>query len=119
MKNILIVEDDVDCAEMLKMLLEYQGHSVKCSRYGRDGIQLASSWKPDLVIIDLGLPDMCGLEFVRSLSRLESMRGCTMVVLTGRNGAGIRREAQEAGIHHFFVKGDEISNLLYTINQQT
>jgi DNA-binding response OmpR family regulator len=108
MKKILIVEDNEDSAEMLSMLLKFQGHLVQCVNSGHTGISLASTWNPDVIIVDLGLPDINGLEVIRELSTVSR----TVIALTGQNDTGIRHDADKAGADHFFVKGDEISNLL-------
>jgi DNA-binding response OmpR family regulator len=116
MKKILIIEDNVDSAEMLSMLLEFQGHFVKCANTGRAGLQVANTLNPDAIIIDLGLPDMNGLEVLRELTSVVQATRCTVVTLTGQDGVEIRRQAQEAGADHFFVKGDDIGHLLSSIN---
>lgn len=112
MKKMLIIEDSVDSAEMLSMLLEFQGHSVQCASSARAGISLAGTLSLDFIITDLGLPDMDGPAIIRELSRVRTATSCVVVALTGRDGAEIRREALEAGADYFFVKGDEISSLL-------
>lgn len=112
MKNILIIQVNVDSAEMLSMLLQLQGHLVKCAYSGHEALLLARQLIPDVVIIDLGLPDMDGFEIVRKLASDAWAARCVFVALTGRDTVEIRRRAQEAGINHFFVKGDEIPNLL-------
>jgi CheY-like chemotaxis protein len=112
MKNILIIEDNVDSAEMLSMLLQFQGHDVKCGYSGYAGLSLAGQLQPDVIITDLGLPDLDGLEVVRKLTSEVWASHCTFVTLTGEDGVEVRRQAQEAGVDHFFVKGNEISDLL-------
>jgi DNA-binding response OmpR family regulator len=115
MKNILIIEDSVDSAEMLAMLLQFEGHAVRCAYSGHEGLLLARQFKPDVVLTDLGLPDMGGLEIVRELTKEIGSTRCAFVTLTGQDGIEIRREAQEAGVDYFFVKGGEIGDLLSII----
>lgn len=116
MKNILIIEDSADSAEMLSMLLEFQGHAVTCAASGGAGIALATSSMYDVIITDLGLPDMCGMDLIRNLFRIVGGKGGIIVALTGSNDSDVRREAQEAGVTYFFAKGEEISELLALIN---
>lgn len=118
MKKILIIEDDSDSSEMLSMLLEFQGHSVTCAALGRTGITAAKSAAPDVIITDLGLPDMDGLEVIRELMNSIGMLNCSIIALTGRNDPDTRRLAEEAGVNHFFAKGDDVSSLLALIDQQ-
>lgn len=119
MKKILIIEDNVDTAELLAMLLESYGHTVQCAASGGAGLSLASIFTPDMVITDLGFPDMCGLDVIRSLAGRASSGDCTIVALTGRSDMESRRQVEQAGVRHFFVKGDELCHLLALVNQST
>jgi DNA-binding response OmpR family regulator len=112
MKNVLIIEDSIDSAEMLSMLLEFQGHRVKSAHSGQAGLLLANHFHPDVIITDLGLPDMDGFDVVRKLAREVWATQCVFVTLTGKDTVEIRREAEDVGVDHFFVKSDEISELL-------
>jgi DNA-binding response OmpR family regulator len=115
MKNILIIEDSIDSAEMLSMLLEFRGHYVKCAYSGHEGILVASQFNPDVIMIDLGLPDMDGLDVVRQLAPEVWATHCVFVTVTGQDSPEIRRQAAEVGVDHFFVKGDEMSDLLSVV----
>jgi DNA-binding response OmpR family regulator len=115
MKNILIIEDSIDSTEMLSMLLEFQGHYVKCAHSGHAGLLLASQFHPDVIITDLGLPDMDGIDVVRKLTKEVWATHCVFITLTGQDSMENRRQAEDAGVDHFFVKGDEISHLISII----
>jgi DNA-binding response OmpR family regulator len=114
-KNILIIEDNVDSAEMLSMVLQFQGHDVRCAHSGKAGLLLANELCPDVIVTDLGLPDIDGLAVVQKLSREVWATRCSFVTLTGQDGVEVRRQAEKAGVDHFFVKGCEINDLLSVI----
>lgn len=83
--KVLIIEDNADLLEILEQLLS-QEFAVQSARRGEEGVQLALSWRPDVVILDLQLPKMDGIEAGRWIKReLESVR---ILVLTALAGTG-------------------------------
>src|SRR5262249_14425073 len=101
--RILMIEDNRDAREMLRVLLELGGHHVDEARDGRTGIRMASASAPEVVLIDLGLPDLDGYEVARSIrKRLGSQ--VRLIALTGYSDPEARRRAVEAGVDHPLVK---------------
>jgi PAS domain S-box-containing protein len=94
---VLVVEDNVDAGQSLADLLEMQGHRVVLARDGRSGIALARSIRPDVVLCDLGLPDVDGFEVARILRRDEALRTTRLVALSGYAQAEDQRSARAAG----------------------
>lgn len=113
--RILLIEDSADATETLAMLLEAQGHSVLVAFSGLSGIALALSADFDLAIVDLGLPDIDGIEVVEVLHHFCANKSCRVFVLTGRADLATRTEAIIAGAYRFFVKGGDITQLLDNI----
>ena len=85
--NILLVDDDADFADMLADSLRDGGHEVCIARDGASGIVLARDLQPDVVLLDLGLPDADGYEIARAL-RGELPVNTPIIVVTGRRDAG-------------------------------
>jgi len=110
--RILLIDDSADAMAMLAMLLEAQGHSVLAAFSGMSGIALALSADFDLAIVDLGLPDMDGIDVIKTLHHSCLDKGCRIFVYTGRSDSEARLEAEMAGAYHFFVKGGDIALLL-------
>lgn len=110
--RILLIDDSADATDMLATLLEAQGHTVLVAFSGVSGIALALSADFDLAIVDLGLPDMDGIEVIEALHRSCLDKDCRIFVYTGRSDAQTRREAVVAGASYFFVKGGDIAHLL-------
>jgi signal transduction histidine kinase len=102
--RIVVIEDNVDAAETLVMWLEELGHSVRLAMTGPDGLALVRDARPDLVLCDVGLPGMDGVEVCRSVRRLENGSSPVMVALTGWGMDGDRRRTDEAGFDHHLVK---------------
>lgn len=115
--KIVIVDDNADSAVMLGMLLELEGHSVLLAFSGRAGIDLICAAQPDLAIVDLGMPDVHGLEVVRTAKRAPEMSRCVFVVLTGRVDLDARQIAAEIGVEHFFTKAADVCQLLSFVKQ--
>lgn len=110
--RILFIEDNVETTQMIRMLLEMQGHSVLISFSGSMGIELAAVAEPDLIIVDLGLPDIDGVDVIASVYATCRESNCTIATLTGKDDLESRRRASEAGASSYFVKSDDISKLL-------
>ena len=115
--KILVIDDCADSAEMLGLLLEAHGHSVLLAFSGRSGIELAQVAEPDSVIIDLGLPDMDGIEVIRAVRLSVTVGKCKVLVVTGRGDLDARNEASEAGADCFFVKGGDLGGLLSLVDR--
>jgi two-component system, chemotaxis family, CheB/CheR fusion protein len=101
-KRILIVDDDADSAEAQAILFRLFGHEVLSLTEGERAVEAARSFKPDLIVLDIGLPNMDGYEIAR---RIRST-GCTacLVAVTGYGRPEDRRRALEAGFDYHFLK---------------
>lgn len=118
MKKILVIEDDTDSANMLTMLLKFQGHTVSSAGSGQAGLALARTSTPDVVIVDLLLPDIHGLDVIRRLTAANT-KNAAIVALTGQVDSQLRRQAKEAGADYFFTKSEEVSKLLSLMGPPT
>src|SRR5437867_1862341 len=81
--RILIVDDYVDNARMLKTLVKHQGHDVRITFDGPTAIAAASLQKPDVVLLDLTLPGMSGIDVAAELRRNPEQAGCVLVAISG------------------------------------
>ncbi|WP_242394390.1 PAS domain-containing hybrid sensor histidine kinase/response regulator [Anaeromyxobacter oryzisoli] len=94
---VLIVEDNVDAAEILADLLQLEGHRVHLARDAASGIALARELHPDVVLCDIGLPDADGYAVARALRAEESLRSTRLVALSGYAQPEDKQRAREAG----------------------
>lgn len=103
-KKIMVIDDNVDAADMLVMALELWGCEVKAAHCGRDAIELARSFEPDIALLDIGLPDMNGYELARALRALPGGERMRLVAATGWGQDKDRQLAYEAGFDHHLTK---------------
>ena len=109
-RHILIVEDNADAREMLHAVLALEGHRVLASEDGVGGIEMAVLHRPEIVLVDIGLPGMSGYEVARRIREALGQR-VTLVALTGYGQPGDRRHAREAGFDAHLVKPVGLDNL--------
>jgi CheY-like chemotaxis protein len=102
--RVLIVEDNRDAADSLRMFLELTGSEVVVAHTGPDGVELARRAAPDLVLCDIGLPGLDGYEVARRIRDEAAGSRPVLVALTGYGGEDDRRRAREAGFDHHFTK---------------
>ncbi len=96
-RHVLIIEDNLDAGQSLADFLELSGHRVALAHDGRTGIALARELRPDVVLCDIGLPDVSGYEVARTLRADERLRGTRLVALSGYAQPEDRERAMEAG----------------------
>jgi PAS domain S-box-containing protein len=102
--RVMVVDDNVDAAQMLAALLEVQGHAV-CIEYDAKGaLERARRERLEVLLLDIGLPDMDGYELARRLRSQPESAGATLVALTGYGQSQDRKEAEQAGFDHYLVK---------------
>lgn len=110
-RRILIIEDSVDIAEALRELLELNNHCVEVAYDGTLGIELAGTFGPELVICDIGLPDIDGYEVARTLRRDERFARVILVALSGYARPDDSRRALEAGFDSHLTKPPDLARL--------
>ena len=101
---ILIVDDNEDAAHMLAMLLEDDGHEVMTESDPVIALERAQATRPDVFLLDIGLPRMDGHELARRLRTTDAGRDATLIALTGYGQATEREKAQAAGFDHYMIK---------------
>ncbi len=102
--RIVLIEDNDDAADVLAMWLEELGHDVRVARTGPTGLAMVRELGPDLVLCDVGLPEMDGVEVCKRVMELDASVRPTMVALTGWGMASDRQRTAEAGFDHHLVK---------------
>jgi PAS domain S-box-containing protein len=103
-RRVLVVDDNTDAAESLKMLLELSGHIVKTEYRGGTALQAMELFRPDVVLLDIGLPDLDGYEVARRIGAQYGARRPTVIALSGWGQASDKRRAADAGIDAHYTK---------------
>jgi CheY-like chemotaxis protein len=101
---ILIIEDNDDAADTLASWLEAMGHRVQIARTGPTGLEMVLSSRPDVVLCDVGLPEMDGVEVCQRVRAEAREFRPVMVALTGWGQDEDRRRTSDAGFDHHLVK---------------
>ena len=107
--RVLVVEDDAAIADVLRRTLRQEGHEVRSAEDGVQALELAESFVPDLVILDLGLPKLDGVEVCR---RLRAESDAPILILTARTDTDDRVEGLDSGADDYLVKPFERKELL-------
>ena len=107
----MVVDDNQDAAQMLATLLEVQGHAVSVEYDGRGALQRARLERPQVMLLDIGLPDTDGYALARLLRAIPELAGATLVALTGYGQHEDRRRAEEAGFDHHLVKPADLAQV--------
>jgi two-component system, OmpR family, KDP operon response regulator KdpE len=107
--RILVVDDEKQILRMLKVALEGNGYDVAEATSGRDGLNQAALFHPDLIVLDLGLPDMDGLEVIK---RLREWAQTPIIILSVREHEDDKIEALDAGADDFITKPFSMGELL-------
>ncbi|HET6326235.1 MAG TPA: CHASE3 domain-containing protein [Planctomycetaceae bacterium] len=113
-RRILVVDDNQDAANSLAMLLRIKGHDVRTAYDGISAVDVAALYKPDVVLLDVGLPRLNGFDAARRIREAEHGKNIVLVALTGWGHAEDRRRSKEAGFDHHFVKPAD-PNMLDTV----
>ncbi|HEX6273964.1 MAG TPA: response regulator [Polyangiaceae bacterium] len=117
-RRILIVEDDDDSREMLVELIGMLGHRAMGAPNASDALRVAHDEQPDVVLIDIGLPDVSGVDFAKRLRATPNGANMRLVALTGYSDSATRQLAAEAGFDDFVVKPFSTENLASLLNHQ-
>lgn len=103
-RRVLVVDDNVDAADSLAILLRLQGHDVRMAHDGLEALQVAESFRPEVVVLDIGLPKLNGYEVARALRAEPWGREPVLIAVTGWGHETDRRRSAEAGFDHHLVK---------------
>ncbi len=103
-RRVLIVEDNPDSADSLRMLLQFFGHEVWVARTGPDGVRQARARRPDVVLCDIGLPGLDGFGVAAALRRDPATAGAHLVAITGYGSDQVRCRCREVGFDRYFTK---------------
>jgi two-component system CheB/CheR fusion protein len=102
--RVLVVDDNVDSAESIALLFELNGHHVRMAHDGPAALEIAYSFHPQVIVLDIGLPGMDGYEVARRLRSEAQMQSVNLIALTGYGQSEDRQRSIAAGFNHHLVK---------------
>jgi CheY-like chemotaxis protein len=117
--KVLIVDDNAQAAASLATLLSLDGHEVSCVGNGRDALEAARRFRPEVVLLDIELPGMSGYEVARRLREDPALEGMRIAALSGHGSAEDRRRSLESGCDEHLVKPVDEQALLRLLETAT
>jgi len=102
--HILVVDDNRDGADSLAMMLQIMGNETRTAYDGQEGLNMAGEFRPEVVLLDIGLPKLNGYEACRRIREQPWGKGVVMIAVTGWGQDDDRRRSHEAGFDHHMVK---------------
>jgi CheY-like chemotaxis protein len=110
-RRILIVDDNRDAAASISMLLSLLGHDTRTAHDGQAALELAEAFRPEVILLDIGLPKLNGYDACRRLREQPWGRGMFIIAVTGWGKEDDRRRSREAGFDHHLVKPVDFGDL--------
>ena len=114
-RRVLIVDDNEDAANSLAMILKLGGHETASVYTAVDALQRAADFRPDVVLLDIGLPGMDGYEVAQKMRELPGLRDIRLVAVTGYGRSDDRLRARDAGFDDHLTKPVEFAVLERTL----
>jgi CheY-like chemotaxis protein len=116
-RTVLIADDNVDAGESLAMLLRLDGHRVEVANNGTEAVTLFDQLKPEVAILDIGMPGMSGYEVARRIRQRPEGKGIALIAVTGWGQEADKARAATAGFDHHFTKPVEPEALIALIGK--
>jgi CheY-like chemotaxis protein len=110
-RRVLVADDNRDAADTLGMLLELYGHEVRVAHSGNAALEMAQTFRPDVALLDIGMPDLDGYAVARNLRVENSCPDIVLIALTGYGQDGDKARARAAGFDHHLTKPVDPSKL--------
>ena len=115
-RRVLIVDDDADSADLLVQLLEMRGHHVLSVNSASQAVAAAATFRPEVAILDVGLPDLSGYELAQLLRKCEGLANCKLIAVTGYSGEAVLARSKNAGFDLHLVKPVDPFNLVRVVD---
>lgn len=116
-KNILIIDDETNLTDMVKFQLSAKGYKVATASNGEEGLQRLTLFEPDLIILDINMPKMGGIEFLEKISTAHGRPRYPILVLTAR--ANLEKTFKDIDVDGFMSKPFDIAHLISKIEELT
>ncbi len=109
---MLVVDDNVDTVTTLALLVTESGQDVRMAYDGTSVLEAALDYRPNVVLLDIGLPGLNGFEVAKQLRKQPALQNVVLVAMTGYGGVNDRQRSQDAGFNYHLVKPGDFGKLL-------
>jgi two-component system, chemotaxis family, CheB/CheR fusion protein len=109
--RLLVIDDDEETADAVRTVLAHWGHEVWTAPDGATGLDLAARFRPDVILLDLSLPDVDGFQVAQRIREWPGGPGPVLIAATGYAGRSVRLAAREVGFDHFLPKPFDLAQL--------
>ena len=119
--RVLLVDDNVDTVLSFSMLIEAYGHDVRTAHDGLAAVQAAIDYRPDVALLDIGLPGLNGYEVAKRIRQCSNLENVVLVALTGYGQDSDRETSRQAGFNHHLVKPallEQLQQVLTTVSEK-
>jgi CheY-like chemotaxis protein len=119
--RVLVVDDNVDAAESLRMVLAMMGHQVHTRYSGADALKASTEHQPDVILLDIGLPGLTGFQVAEQVRGTPGMEGIALVAITGYGQQEDHQKSKQAGFDYHLVKPvdpQQLQQLLTTLGKR-
>lgn len=111
MHRILVVDDNVDAGDALSALLQLEGHEVRTVYSGEETLEILNHYSPEVILLDLGLPGISGIDVARQIRETRSTKDVTLIAITGWGQPQDRARTAQAGFDFHFTKPVDVEML--------
>lgn len=115
--RVLVVDDNRDAADLIAEFLQMCGHDALSVYGGADAIKAADTFSPDVVLLDLGMPDVDGFDVISTLRQTPRFTQTRMIALTAWGDASMRARTQGIGFDHHLVKPASLDDILSVVSR--
>lgn len=116
-QRILVVEDDADIRDLLEIVLSSNGYDVETAANGRLGLERLKTFRPDLILLDLAMPELDGIGFLKAKRDQNEVRHVPVIVLSARDKNTDVIEAVEVGADNYIIKPFNTDAVLNSIRR--
>ncbi|WP_202427472.1 response regulator [Duganella margarita] len=118
-KRVLVVDDNRDAADLTAQMLDLYGHTTAVAYGGREGIEAAVRFAPDVILLDLGMPEVDGFAVASTLRQMSAMRQPALIAYTAWNDVQTRQRTQAGGFDDHMVKPAKFEDILALVATTT
>ena len=120
--RVLVVDDNLDASQALELLVQAVGHGVRMAHTGPTALAAARDYRPDVMLLDIGLPEWDGFEVAKRIRQESRLHDIVLVAMTGYGQAADRQRMQEAGFDHYLVKPadfEHVRQILVAVSEKS